>query len=91
LFIRCLLILIVCLVMCGCSGKSKEELYAQALQQIKTNPNGALLLLKSALEKDPNYLDARYQLSKTYMAVGKFEQAKRNSKRCSDRILPAPM
>jgi len=77
LFARNLFALLVCLTLIGCSGKTKEELYTEALQQVKTNPNGALLLLKSALEKDPNYLDARYQLSKAYMAVGKFEQAEK--------------
>ena len=77
LFVRNFIALFLCLALFGCSGKTKEELYAEALEQVKTNPNGALLLLKSALEKDPNFLDARYQISKTYMAVGKFEQAEK--------------
>lgn len=77
MFARNIFALLICLTLIGCSGKTKEELYTEALQQLKTNPNGALLLLKSALEKDPNYLDARYQLSKAYMSVGKYEQAEK--------------
>lgn len=77
MFVRNFITMFLCLALIGCSGKSKEELYAEALKQINTNPNGALLLLKSALEKDPNFLEARYQISKAYMAVGKFEQAEK--------------
>jgi putative PEP-CTERM system TPR-repeat lipoprotein len=63
-------------VISGCGGKTKEELYAEGLKQIKnSNPNSAIVLLKSALEKDKNYFDARFQLGKAYTAVGKFEQA----------------
>jgi putative PEP-CTERM system TPR-repeat lipoprotein len=74
-------IIAICAVLfciAGCNSKTKEELYADALQQSKNgNPNGAIVLLKNALEKDLNYLDARYQLAKAYMDAGKYEQAEK--------------
>ena len=62
----------------GCRGKTKEELYSEGIKQIRNaNPSGAIVLMKSALEKDPNYLDARYQLALAYTATGKHEQAEK--------------
>ncbi len=62
----------------GCSGKTKEELYAEGVKQInKANPNGAIVLFKNALEKDQNFADARYQLARAYMAAGKYQQAEK--------------
>lgn len=74
-------IIIICIALfniVGCSAKTKEELYAKGVKQIKDgNPNGAIVFLKNALEKDQNYLDARYQLAKAYGDAGKYEQAEK--------------
>jgi len=71
-----LLVLIACLA--ACKAKTKEELYAEGLEQIKQgNPGGAIVLLKNALDKDQNYLDARYQLAVAYMNAGKHDQAEK--------------
>jgi len=71
------LILFVC-VCSACGSKSKEELFNEGLKQIKNaNPNAAVVLFKSALEKDENYSDARFQLAKVYAALGKREQAEK--------------
>ncbi len=71
-----LITLFACLA--ACKAKTKEELYSEGVAQIKQgNPGGAIVLLKNALEKDPNYLDARYQLAVAYMDSGKFEQAEK--------------
>lgn len=87
-------IIIVTLVS-GCVRKSKEELYAEGFKQLNaSNPNGAVVLFKNALEKDENYLDARYQLARAYAKLGKLDQAekeflkvlKQNPSR--DEILP---
>jgi putative PEP-CTERM system TPR-repeat lipoprotein len=77
--IRKLIILLLVIVsIAGCGGKKKEDLYADGLKKVKNgNQNGAIVLFKSALEKDPNYLDARYQLGKAYLAVGKYDQAEK--------------
>lgn len=62
----------------ACGGKTKEELYDEAVKELeKGNANGAIVLLKSAVEKDQNYFDARYQLAKAYMKAGKFDQAEK--------------
>lgn len=71
----------ICLMMLlchGCGGKSKEELYAEGLENLKNNnPAAAVVLFKSALEKDQNYTDARYQLAKAFSEQGKTEQAEK--------------
>jgi putative PEP-CTERM system TPR-repeat lipoprotein len=73
-----LVIFILITALSGCSGKTKEELYSEAVKQARNaNPSGAIVLLKNALEKDPNYLDARYQLALAYTSIGKYEQAER--------------
>jgi putative PEP-CTERM system TPR-repeat lipoprotein len=70
--------LIIILACTACSAKTKEELYSEGLKQLKAaNPGGAVVLFKSALEKDENYLDARFQLAKAYAKMGKNEQAEK--------------
>ena len=71
------IIIIICFC-AGCGRKSKEDLYAEGCKQIKaSNPGAAVVLLKSALEKDENYLDARFQLARAYSMLGKLEQAEK--------------
>lgn len=77
MLVRIAVIIALAFATVGCSGKTSEELYAEGLQQSKANPNGAIVLFKSALEKDRNHLDARYQLARAYLTVAKYEQAER--------------
>lgn len=71
-------VLLVVFLVASCGGKTKEELLAEADKFMKEgNPSGAIVALKSALEKDQNFFDARYQLAKAYRAAGKLEQAER--------------
>ncbi len=73
-----LMLLIVLFLFSACHSKTKEELYTQGLKQLKaSNPGGAVVLLKSALELDENYVDARFQLAKSYAMMGKHEQAEK--------------
>jgi len=75
---KIILVLIVLFAITGCGSKTKEELYAEGLKQMEAaNPSGAVVLFKNALEKDENYLDARYQLGKSYARLGKLEQAEK--------------
>ena len=70
----CVLIVLVA----GCSNKykSKEELLSEGDKLMKAgNPAQAVVLLRSALEKDQNYHDARLLLAKAYIAVGKADAA----------------
>lgn len=69
---------ILILLVCGCGRKSKEQVYAEGIKELSGgNANAAVVLFKSALEKDQNYLDARYQLAKAYNALAKFDQAEK--------------
>ncbi|MFA7061767.1 MAG: XrtA/PEP-CTERM system TPR-repeat protein PrsT [Pedobacter sp.] len=88
------IVIILCICV-GCISKSKEALYAEGFKQLNaSNPSGAVVLFKNALEKDENYLDARFQLARAYAKLGKLEQAekeflkvlKQNPSR--DEILP---
>jgi len=73
-----LLLLILLFILSACDSKTKDELYTQGLKQLEdSNPGGAVILFKSALEKDENYLDARFQLAKSYAKLGKLEQAEK--------------
>jgi putative PEP-CTERM system TPR-repeat lipoprotein len=65
----------VCLV--SCQGQSKEELVREGNQLMKkNNPLGAVVYFRNALEKDPNYIEARYQLAQAYLETDKLDQAK---------------
>ena len=76
--IRKALYILITLMLISCSGKSKEELYKKGVEELKKgNPNGAIVLLKNALEKDQNYFDARYQLALAYLDSDRLEQAER--------------
>ena len=72
------LLLLVLLICSGCGSKTKESLLAEGVAQLKaSNPGGAVVYLKNALEKDGNFSDARFQLAKAYSALGKYEQAEK--------------
>lgn len=75
---KIILALIILITFSACNSKTKEELYAEGLKQLEaSNPGGAVVLFKSALERDENYLDARFQLAKSYAKLGKREQAEK--------------
>lgn len=72
------LFLVLLLTCTACGSKTKESLYAEGVQQMEaSNPAGAVVYFKNALEKDGNYNDARFQLAKAYAALGKFDQAEK--------------
>jgi putative PEP-CTERM system TPR-repeat lipoprotein len=74
--ITALLILVALLP--ACDRKTKEELFAEGVKQLNAaNSGGAIIFFKNALEKDENYIDARFQLAKSYAAMGKLEQAEK--------------
>ncbi len=73
-----LIIMLLFFGLTGCGSKTKEELYAEGVKQIREgNQSGAIVYLRNALDKDQNYFDARYQLAIAYTAIGKFEQAEK--------------
>jgi len=73
-----LLVLVMAFVIAGCKSKTIEQLYSEGVQQLQSgNAGGAIVLLKNALDKDQNHVEARYQLAKAYVASGKPEQAEK--------------
>ncbi len=71
-------LLIILCICSGCGKKTKEELYTEGHKQLNAdNPSGAVVLFKSALEKDENYFDARFQLARAYAKLGKLEQSEK--------------
>jgi putative PEP-CTERM system TPR-repeat lipoprotein len=76
-----ILILILPIVLGGCTGhqsKTKEQLVNEGIKFNQQNdPGAAVILFKKALEKDPNYFEARFLLAKSYYAVGKINSAEK--------------
>lgn len=69
------------IILTGCSfekNKSKDELLIEGAKlTAENNSRGAIVLLKSALEKDENFYQARFQLAKAYYNSDKFEAAEK--------------
>lgn len=62
----------------GCGSKTKEEMLQEGISLTeKGNVTGGIILFRNALEKDPNYFEARFHLAKGYITVGKYDQAER--------------
>lgn len=71
-------VILLLVISAACTAKTKEELCAEGLNQVKeSNFSGAVVLFKNALEKDENYSEARFQLAKAYVNLGKKEQAEK--------------
>lgn len=64
------------LVTSACSAGTKEELFADGMQLMQQeNYSGAIVVFRNALEKDQNYVEARYQLGRAYLELGRYSQA----------------
>ena len=69
---------LICVAMIGCKDHTAESLSSEgeALFQ-QGNYNGAIVHYKNALEKDPNFFTARFNLGLAYLETGKLDQAER--------------
>jgi putative PEP-CTERM system TPR-repeat lipoprotein len=67
----------------GCSERlSKEQYYQKGLSFLeKNNAGGAIVAFKKAIEMDPDYFEARYELSKAYLRKRKYEAAEREARK----------
>jgi len=66
------------LLLLGCREQSKEQILQQGIEFVNAgNRQAAITLFKSALEKDPNYLDARLQLGLAYFHLDKLDFAEK--------------
>jgi Tfp pilus assembly protein PilF len=60
----------------ACKEQTKEEIFQQGMEFVDNGNNqAAVTLFKNALEKDPNYIDARLQLGFAYLETGKYDKA----------------
>lgn len=76
--IKTIVTVLLLFALTACTGKSKEELFTEGTRQLESsNPAGAVVLFKNALEKDENFLEARFLLAKAYEKLGKWEQAEK--------------
>lgn len=70
--------LMVLVLLTACQGQTKEAMVQEGMALVKAgNPLGAVVLFNSALEKDPNYVEARYQLGLAYLKGGKLDRAEK--------------
>ena len=67
----------------GCGKfKSAESFYQDALSQYKNNEaRAAVIQLKNAAEKDPNFAPARYLLAVVYNETGDFNSAEKEARK----------
>ena len=66
------------IVISGCHSKTKEEFFNEGIKLMqRNNLNGAIVFFKNALDKDPNYFEARFELAKAYFATEKYDQAEK--------------
>lgn len=73
-----LMTFLFCIAVIGCKGHTKESLNDEGQELLKQgNFNGAIVHFKNALEKDPNFVEARFNLGVSYVETGKLDQAER--------------
>ncbi|HWI41005.1 MAG TPA: XrtA/PEP-CTERM system TPR-repeat protein PrsT, partial [Verrucomicrobiae bacterium] len=71
------LVLLASAFAAGCSGKTRDELYAEGMKRSGDDPAAAVLFFRKALEKDQNYTAARFELASAYLRTRKLEQAEK--------------
>src|SRR5271169_4807473 len=74
------LVIVLCILffLAACKNKTKEELLNNAVILLdESKPSDAIVLLKSALEKDQDFFEARHQLAIAYTSAGEYGQAEK--------------
>lgn len=80
-FYRRCIIVISLIILSACQEKSAEEHYQQAQQYYQNKEiKAAGIALKSALQQDPMYTDARYLLGKIYLDLENYPAAEKELK-----------
>jgi putative PEP-CTERM system TPR-repeat lipoprotein len=69
-------LMIVIALLGACKAQSKEDMYQEGLALKEAgNLSGAVVLFRNALEKDPNFTDARYELGKIFYDTERYQRA----------------
>ena len=77
------------LAIAGCRDESKESFMAEAAKLVSQgNTKGAVVVYKSMLERYPDDPAGRFELAKSYLEIGKPEQAEKEISRLAS--LPNP-
>lgn len=73
-----MLIMAMIVLQAGCTAKTGDELYAEGVKALQSGtPGSAIVLFRSALERDQLHVDTYHQLARAYTAIGKYELAER--------------
>ena len=76
-------VLLICIgALTGCGQENSQTLLSQAKSSIKAGNNkAAVIQLKSAIQKDENNAEARFELARIQMAQGDFASAEKELRR----------
>ena len=81
---RRLTIVALMLFVTACNSQTKEEMLQSGIELLgEGNSRGSIVYFKSALEKDPNYYEARYYLADAYLKSGRLERSESEFKKVS--------
>lgn len=70
--------LAVFLMMAGCAESTKEEMFGEGLELLESgNPRGAIVLFRRSLDRDQNFVEARFQIAKAYFLIGSLDSAEK--------------
>lgn len=77
-------IIVVLLALAACNNQSKENLLQSGVELLQSgDTRGSIVYFKSALEKDPNFYEARYHLGDAYLKSGYLDRAETEFKKVS--------
>lgn len=75
---RLLAVTLLLLLCFGCESKTKEQMLQEGLAlKEQKNFTGATVLFRNALEKDPNFFEARHQLGLIYLEGAQYGRAEK--------------
>ncbi len=73
-----LMMVISLILLVSCTNPTKEDLLHEGIRQRdEGNIRGSIVIFRSALDKDPNFYEARYHLGIAYLESGRYETAEK--------------
>ena len=76
---------LVCIFACSSPEEKKERYYLKAMEYLKQQePQSAIIELRNAIQLDPQFADARYQLGLLYLEAGEPQKAFQELIRAAD-------